>query len=206
MTFVVNGQKLNKPIYKGNILNAIHVWLQNHWTGTANASASIMSQDGAVVATNLVQSPKPLAKDFYNANACTVTDDNGWVRITPDTGNTSTQQGWAYLPCDKSTLAKGDKLVLALECRSDSPNSYRVALINCASNADEAQVYANPGSDGLLVSKQFTYGEFSGNDFTFQTYGAYSLWVRRVVVCTASDWQAMQARGITWFDGDTYTR
>lgn len=175
------------------------------WTGTPNASTSTLSQDGQVVATNLVTSPKPYTKDFYSLTNCTVTDDNGWVRITPDSGNTSPQQGWAYLHLDKSTVAKGDNLVLAFECRSDSPNDYRVAFINCASSvAREASVHANPGSAGLLVSKQFTYGEYYGNDFTFQTFGQYSLWVRNVVVCTAADWSAMQALGIDWFDGDTY--
>ena len=33
-----------------------------------------------------------------------------------------------------------------------------------------------------------------------------SVRVDNVIMCAASDWQAMQSRGVTWFDGDSYTR
>lgn len=68
MPFIINGQKLNKPIYEGVVLNAIHVWLQNHWTGAANASTSTLSQDGTVVATNLAPNAKPVSSGFIGFN------------------------------------------------------------------------------------------------------------------------------------------
>jgi hypothetical protein len=37
------------------------------------------------------------------------------------------------------------------------------------------------------------------------TAGDHVTW-RRIGLYTAADWQAMQARGVTWFDGDSYVR
>ena len=94
MPFIINGQKLNKPIYKGVILNAIHVWLQNHWTGTPNASASTLSQDGTVVATNLLTTPRTLngyAVKWGNPkNVSLQTDDNGDTYLHIVGGSNST--------------------------------------------------------------------------------------------------------------------
>ena len=91
MPFIVNGQILNKPIYKGATLNAIHVWLQNHWTGTPDASTSTLSQDGSVVATNSHKDPNALVK--MGLLNCTATQVGRNWRYTSTDANVSAVWG-----------------------------------------------------------------------------------------------------------------
>ena len=185
MPFIINGQKVNKPIYKGVVLNAMHVWLQNHWTGAADASTSTLSQDGQVVATNLFPNP-----DFnpngsppsMKKNITSSSMSDGILTLTRVSGNNDAYWLWWF-----TGLPAGTSMVSACSMTNGKLNVFT-----------SSWSVLNPGS--------FTVPDNGNVLFAFQPTSDSAATFTRPLLCTASDWKAMQARGVTWFDGTTYTR
>ena len=202
MPFIINGQTLNKPIYEGVVLNAIHVWLQNHWTGTPDASTSTLSQDGQVVATNLLPTTQPGSTNTGNTSI-TQMDDG----FTITTNNTYTGNGDDHNLYPENAVAgvtyhfhaeTADVLTTTLPDLSiwvdysgrggmGVPSTY-------LSSPSVIDMDMTPTYDVGRIS--FKCGMTAGDHVTFRHIGLY----------TAADWQAMQARGITWFNGNSYQR
>ena len=185
MPFIINGQKVNKPIYKGVVLNAMHVWLQNHWTGAANASASTLSQDGAVVATNLFTNPGFNANGSppsIKKNITSSSMSDGILTLTRASGNNDAYWLWwlTGLPAGTSMVA------------------------SCS--ATNGRLYAWTSSWRGLNPSSFTVPDDGVVLLMFQPTSDSAATFTQPLLCTAAGWTAMQARGVTWFDGTTYTR
>lgn len=201
MPFIINGLKLNKPIYEGVVLNAIHVWLQNHWTGTPNASTSTLSQDGKVVATNLILSPLPRAADYYaydifHVGRPTASDQSDGVKITSNGSE------------NPAAIVSGYKLPagsyhLHAELSEVSGTKWLDMMLGFWSYITP---YPSVLSNGIVDYDATLTSDMPPTDLMLKCpTDGYAVW-RHVGLYTAADWQAMQARGVTWFNGDTYVR
>ena len=202
MPFIVNGLKINKPIYEGVFLNAIHVWLQNHWTGTANASTSTLSQDGQVVATNLLPTTRLAGPNTTNTSVTQTADG-----FTITTNTTYTGYG-----DDHAIYLKNMVVGETYHFHAETDDVLTTTLPNASVWVDGFNVYSFSNtylSSPSVIDKDITAiaipyttrvsfkcGMTAGDHVTWRHIGLY----------TASDWQAMQARGIIGFDGYTYTR
>ena len=198
MPFIINGLKLNKPIYGGVVLNAMHVWLQNHWTGTANASSSTLSQDGQVVATNSYTDPNALTKPTLSvlangkwAAANLVADGVHW-RVVIDPSWTMAH----YPQVFNAWRDTGDVAVIAADANADKICVQNGTLISQTGTMAVYRIGASSLGDAGIGFKGFGGSMQSGEGITITGCGVY----------TAADWQAMQARGVAWFDGDSYIR
>ena len=187
MPFVINGQKLNKPIYKGTILNAIHVWLQNHWTGTANASTSTLSQDGRVVATNSHKDPNALRQK--SMLKCTATQVGSHWRYTSTDANESGITNFISSDIPVGTvvyykLSADDDIRTVLE---------RATLLKQNSDGERWWSISTVGYHAIYFVGSGTGGSGVGQSITLERFAQY----------TPQDYAALQARGVTWFDGDS---
>lgn len=202
MPFIINGLKLNKPIYEGVVLNAIHVWLQNHWTGTTNASTSTLSQDGKIIATNLLWTPKP-------ASASTRTS----VTQTPDGFTIKTNTTYTGNGKDHDVYLQNVVVGETYHFHAETDDVLTTTLPDASVWADGFNM---PGgfSNTYLLSPSVIDKDITAVAINYDrrvsfkcgmTAGDHVTW-RHVGLYTAADWQAMQARGIKWFDGDTYVR
>ena len=211
MPLMINGVSYNKPLQDGKILNACHagdhMWLQNHWTGTPNASTSTLSQDGRVVATNLVTSPKPLAAG-WTQSAVTMTDTPDGMTVSAHDGDSDSYATIINIPCNPDTTYH----IAADLARIDGPTWNNGPLF----------AYEIDGQGGILATHVNIGGGGRGilqADFTTTPNTSYinirlyapldvtqeTVW-RHIGLYTAADWQAMQALGVTWFDGDMYQK
>ena len=222
MPLIINSVAYNKAIRNGKILNALHAehhtWLQNHWTGTANASTSILSQDGQVVATNLVTSPKPLAAGWGASAGASLADYAKGMAVvnqkTPDfyTSDIRAQYALVLQPSTKyhvyarladcsaaiASPGKGHSVIMVL---TESAVTTEVGPKNFSFTTEVGPKNFNVGAyDGSFVTGNT--GATTIRLYTGANAGDTAVW-KDVVVCTQSDWAAMQARGITWFDGDS---
>ena len=190
MPFIVNGLKLNKPIYEGVFLNAIHVWLQNHWTGTANTSASILSQDGQVVATNSYTDPNALVqRSLYN---CTATQVGSNWRYTSTSASVSAITG-AIIP----ELPVGTVIYYKISADDGIQTLLQNSTLLKQNNSGERWWSVSAVGDHAI----FLVGNGSGGSGVGQ-----SITLERFAQYTPQDYSALQSFGVTWFDGDTYTR
>ena len=188
MPLMINETPYNKPILNGMRLNAIqatrHTWLQNHWTGTTNASTSTLSQDGVVVATNLETDPACLQSRIHNTSTVSARQnaDGTWEYTTIDGGIS-----WFV------TMAGGHPSVpgMIIFVQWSETNVQQSAV-------EGTLVASGPGWAAFAINEKLYTGIHypAGVSFTLLHIGLY----------TAADWQAMQALGVTWFDGDSYQR
>ena len=165
------------------------------WNGTPNASTSTLSQDGQVVATNLVTDPNALtmAKIGIKVNgawgyANPVADGDHWRVIIDPSWSAAT-----YTNFFNAWRDTGDVVVITADANADkiwvqngtlishtgTMTAYRIG----ASSLGDAGLYFNFNADGLQ----------SGEGVTITGYGVY----------TSAEWNAMQSLGIDWFSGDS---
>ena len=157
------------------------------WTGTANASASILSQDGQVVATNSYTDPNALVqRSLYN---CTATQVGSNWRYTSTSSSVSAITGSIMheLPVGtviyyKISADDGIQTLLQnatlLKQNNSGERWWSVSAV-----ADHAIFFVGNGSGGSGV----------GQSITLEKFAQY----------TPQDYSALQSFGITWFDGDS---
>jgi hypothetical protein len=222
MPFIINGQKLNKPIYKGVVLNAIHVWLQNHWTSTPNASTSTLSQDGTIVATNAAEDPA------ITQTLAAFHGEGSWARspdVTSPSGYswtfTAQKSDWQwlgalYLIGVKGLVSNphpGEKMHVLLYAGSTGLNNGIVIEANIDNGTSWArQPNKLAIAPGPMAWSEATFTMPTDPSIQARLNSYYSIGntgtitIGAVMLLTDTDWQAMQARGVTWFDGDSYVR
>jgi hypothetical protein len=173
--------------------------LTSMWTGAVNASTSTLSQDGNLVATNQATN-----------------------HTSPRLGNssitcTSLQDGFT-LSCGTAYTGNVDNDVLCANLVTGSPYHFHAEFVsaNVSSLPDLAvwSLYFQLPTSVLAGGVQTFDRDFNcGNNtwdwrrFSFKTgksVGDTVTW-RNVGVYSAADWAAMQAIGINWFSGDTYS-
>lgn len=198
MPLMINGVSYNKPILDGGRLNAIHAWMLNHWLGTPNASTSTLSQEGKVVATNLFTDPNALTKSgigvLVNGEwgaASPVADGDHW-RIIIDPSWTSA----LYPGFFNAWRDTGDVVVITTDSNADKIYVQNGTLISHTSTMAVYRIGASSLGDAGIWFRDSGMCLQPGEGITITGYGVY----------TSDDWDAMQALGVTWFDGDMYQK
>lgn len=154
------------------------------WTGTANASASTMSQDGAVVATN----------------SCT--DPNALQRIgtwSPAGSTTAVQRPdghWVYTPSSDVT-----KLAISIPIGSLTQDDYVYCeWLGGMGNGGLENMDTVAKGNGWILGKNTNP---TGNKTLWPKLNGTPITILKVGRYSAADYAAMQALGVNWFDGDT---
>ena len=232
MPLMINGVSYNKPLLDGGRLNAIHaghhMWLQNHWTGTPNASISTLSQDGQVVATNFAFDPSvtQILRDYSGAGQWTRGDDASSPSGSSLTFTCKNLQ-WSWLsglylnPLSSRTsdmIPPGTPLHLRVWCAAQSgdgsTNNISVRLIEFSDDSGR-MVGTKYTTVVLPTSPSWVDVDMTSTASSRRMYklGSFNeipvgstVMIGPVMLCTSEDWQAMQARGVDWFDGDTYQK
>ena len=189
MPFMLNGTAMNKPMLNGAILNCLHggrhVWLQNQWTGPADASTSTLSQDGTVVAKNLFTNPGFDANGSQPAitkNIASGSMSDGVLTLTRVSGSTDAYWQWML-----TGLPAGTPVVAS-----------------CSMTNGKLMAWSS--SWAALVPQSFTVPDDGVVRFAFAPTSDSTATFTRPLLCTAADYAAMQALGVTSFNGYTYTR
>ena len=159
--------------------------LKAAWTGTANASTSTLSQDGAVVATNLVTDPNALQKvGTWSATGSTTAvqrPDGHWV-YTPDSDVKD-----VFIVFDPKLIpAVNDYLYCSWE--GGTGDGY-IPYCDIVAHGDGwclSQYHGDPGNPTIAPG-------LNGTPITLLKVGRYS----------AADYAAMKSLGVNWFDGDS---
>jgi hypothetical protein len=174
--------------------------LSTQWTGDKNASTSTLSQDGKVVATNLFPTPRPASGDTGNTSI-TQTDDG----FTIKTNKTYTGSGDDHNFYPKFVAAGetyhfhaevDDMLTTTLPDISiwiGRWGSGDVSVPNTRLSSPSVIDIDLPSMVGI-DRITFKCGMTAGDHVTWRRLGLY----------TAAEWQAMQALGVDWFDGDSF--
>ena len=209
MPFIVNGLKLNKPIYEGVVLNAIHVWLQNHWTGTANASSSILSDDNGTIATNNSVDPQAKANHtFWTKNTgSAVTDTDGkWIYSIPAFDSVNNKSNAVYItPITRDwTPPIGEDYIFVAQF--DNLVGVSLAEMNFEFSAGTVATGSNWRAVRCKLSANNTVHLALGIDSDSSNPSAKSFKLVNWGVYSITDWQKMQSLGVNWFSGTTYTR
>lgn len=158
--------------------------LKTAWTGTANNSASTLSQGGKVVATNYVTDPDSLRQiGHWNGTGSTT------VVQRPD-------KHWVYTP---SSDANNLSLWIPIVPITQNDYVYCEWLGGTGDGVLENMDTVAKGN-GWILGKNTTLGgdksfwpALNGTPITMLKLGRYS----------AADYEAMQALGVNWFDGDS---
>ena len=202
MPLIINGVPYNKPILNGARLNAVHagyhVWLQNHWTGTANASTSTLSQDGQVVATNLLPITRPVSGDIRNLS---ITQTADGFTITTNTTYPGYGDEHNILPSSYDSGAAHHFHAETDDVLITTYPDYSIYIEGYPS-VDSSKL-ASPSVIDVDIPAGFNIRRFAFK--CGLTVGDHVTW-RRLGLYTAADWAAMRALGVTWFDGDSYQR
>ena len=182
------------------------------WSGTPNASTSTLSQDGAVVATNMF--PNPAVRNtsgFWKAYASTTFLDNGVKVIDNSSGTTQGTGKWVSSPA--ITLSAGtyvlDATILDISAGVKPPSQLgRKMLMVGSGNIGNPTVIAGDNT-AVIGEKTITFTLPSQTDIFIGLAasgggqnGVYTTW-DKVGLCSQSDYAAMQSLGVDWFSGDS---
>jgi hypothetical protein len=162
--------------------------LVSAWLGTADASASTLSKDGSVIATNSFTDPNATIKyDILNGTASSV--DGKW-KYTSSAADVS-----AVYSIFPPSLPVGTVIYYKLS----ADTTIRTTLQNASllgQNEDGERWWS---IDAMGDHAIFFVGSDSGGSGIGQ-----SITLERVGEYTPSDYAAMQELGIGWFSGDSY--
>lgn len=179
--------------------------IASSWTGNKDASTSQLSQDGSVIATNLVTSPKPLAAG-WGQSSVTMTDTPDGLAVSAHDHDADEYAVILNIPCNPDTTYH----IVAELMRLDGPtwiNGPLFAVEWTTTNGIAAVHMAIGGIKQGILQTDFTTQPTATN-ISIRLYAPLyttqqTVW-RHIGLYTAADWSAMQARGITWFDGDSF--
>lgn len=188
------------------------------WTGTPNASASTLSQDGAVIATNAAEDPN------ITQTIRAFSGEGPWVRspdVTSPSGYswtfTAQKNTWQWLG-ELSLIGRkglvsnphpGEKMHVLLYTGSTLPDVVNI----------QVDIYNGTSWTGQPNHLVIAPGPMAWSEATFTMSTDPSVQVRlnsfygigstgtvtigAVMLLTDTDYQALRARGVTWFDGDS---
>jgi hypothetical protein len=181
------------------------------WTGTVNASASTLSQDGAVVATNLFTSPKPTSNLTISNNLRVVASFPSGGMLLNQTSEVLTAYG-AFVQIPLPALTSGVTYHVEadmLPSASVKPptllerkmlmvaNRSRMTLVSGDNTVGSGRRACTFTADGVTSYDLVLFAGDGSGDTSMSV-----LW-KNIIIVSDSDWQAMQALGIYWFDGDS---
>jgi hypothetical protein len=164
--------------------------LTTAWTGTANASASTLSQDGKVIATNIEQKP----------------DRNGWNnRVYRMSGTKQSDGRWKYDFSGDNSSYNWGTFCPPSDNDAIPVGSYIVAIYD-ASGPNVVGAYQ--GVNIITSTQHMFVGQVTATGDHVLSLSGNSSWVilTHYGIYSAAHWAAMQALGINWFSGDTYSK
>jgi len=186
MPLMINSASYNKPLLQGKRLNACHaghyMWLQNHWTDTPNASTSTLSKDGTVVATNLDTNPSNIRSRAVWQSTATQNSDGTWTYALQAGATNGT-----FFCASEGNV--GD--VLRITFKED--------ISSRALGGEGITELSKPDSHTIVGIINVT-----GGPTLNIALGA--LTPLKTIRVTQSDYDAMQALGVDWFDGTMYQK
>lgn len=188
--------------------------LASSWTGNKNASTSQLSQDGSVVATNLVLNPS-----FETGDATNYYFAGNWVKpakvqtFEPQSGNyeMTVYQSATGLNAVTSALGSIPTGQVVAVARINSDGTLSTGTLPTLG----VQV------DGVTINNGITVTPYAWQDvvsivtipdnaknvtWRFACFNPNGTYIRfdNIGLFSLADWQAMQSLGITWFDGDSF--
>lgn len=170
--------------------------LKAAWTGTPNASTSVLSQDGKVVATNLFPTPRLASADMGNTSITQTADG-----FTITTNKTYTGNGDDHSFHPQNAVAGKTH-----HFHAETDDVLTTTL-------PDISIWLGSWGGGLGVPNTYLSSPsvididipstVSIDRITFKcgmTAGDHVTW-RRIGLYAAAEWNAMQALGVDWFDG-----
>lgn len=152
------------------------------WSGTAGESASTLSKDGAVVATNLFPNPgfdMNGSQPTTTKNVTSGSMSDGVLTLTRVSGRNDTYWLWKL-----TGLPAGTPMVSSCSMTNGITQAWSSSW-----GGMDSRSFKVP-DDGVVL---FAFAPTSDSAATFT----------KPLLCTAADWNAMQSLGIDWFSGDS---
>lgn len=168
--------------------------LSSSWVGTANASASTLSKDGTVIATNLSTDPNFVSSGHDTWQTDRTLNSDGTYTFTLSSGKTN---GTFYLTPNIGafTFTPNTQYVIGVWYK---PTSIGIQPLSNATHVDIVKdtthyVFSATSDSSGYISSAIWIGS-----------GQTSITPIKVLAVSQSDYDAMQALGVDWFAGDTY--
>lgn len=162
--------------------------LSSAWVSFPDASASTLSQDGTITATNVVADPNAL-KQYGMTNGTSVQAGNAW-RYTSTSASVSSVYG--IFPSD---VPVGTVIYYKISADDGIRTTLQNATLLKQNNNGERWWTTNSVADHAI----YLVGASSGGSGVGQ-----SITLERFAQYTPTDFAALQSLGIDWFTGDTY--
>jgi hypothetical protein len=162
--------------------------LSSVWTGTADASASTLSQDGAVVATNSFAAPNATMQyEMLNGTSAKVGGKWEYRSIAADVSAI-----YSILPSD---LPVGTVVYYKISADTRIRTTLQNAsLLKQNDDGERWWVIDTVGDHAIFIVGSDSGGSGVGQTVTLERFAQY----------TSSDYATLQSLGIDWFTGDTY--
>lgn len=200
---VVSSDSTGLPVHGGGLV--FDTSPSTRWNGTPNASASTLSQDGAVVATQYMPNPAwqssgtPLTRildgsityRWANVNAFALSP-NGTATYGP-----YAEQKLAGLPA-------GSSMALYMEVGGGDSGTARGNILSVTDSGDNILTQLPILVPNRINTLSFTVPGNGQIILKFRGMLEHTVVFYDMLLCASADWSAMQARGVTWFDGDSY--
>ncbi|MEE8725822.1 MAG: hypothetical protein SOH95_02415 [Bifidobacterium crudilactis] len=168
--------------------------LSSAWTGSPDASASTLSKDGTVIATNLSTDPNFVSSGHGTWQTDRTLNSDGTYTFTLSSGKAN---GTFYLTPNAGAF-------------TFTPNTQYVIGVWYKPTSIGIQPLSNATHVGIV--KDTTHYVFSAtsdssgiiNSAIWIGSGQTSITPIKVLAVSQSDYDAMQSLGVDWFAGDTY--
>jgi hypothetical protein len=162
--------------------------LSSSWAGKADSSASALSENGAVIATNSFTAPNATIR--YDMLNCTALSVDGKWKYTSNAADISAV--YSIIP---SSLPVGTVIYYKLSADTTIRTTLQNAsLLRRNDDGERWWTIDSEGDHAVFIVGNDSGGSGIGQSITLERFGQY----------TPSDYAAMQSLGIGWFSGDTY--
>ena len=184
--------------------------LEASWTGAANASTSILSDAGSVVATQLYTNPNLLTSHLQSFNytggsQLAVLEDSDGVLTIQNTDTTPQNTGAQTVGNVQITLPAGSyHLHGEVMTTGDFPAMGADTALTMWRNVNISKDMVPASNVWTTLDADFTMDGVTSLALPYMKTPANSTtWWRHVGLYNAAGWTAMQALGIDWFSGDS---
>lgn len=160
------------------------------WTGTPNASASTLSQDGAVISTNSFAAPNATTR--YDMLNCTASSVGGHWKYTSSSADVSSVYS-IFSP----SLPVGTIIYYKLSADTTIRTTLQNAtLLKQNSSGERWWSVSVVGDHAIFFVGNGSGGSGVGQSITLERFAQY----------TPQDYSVLQSLGVTWFSGDSQSQ
>lgn len=205
------------------MFNKAEAWEPEHsdgdyecsWEGVHDQSVSILRKHGNLLATNIIQSPKPLAAQWekFDSKAETYEDDpSGLHLVLGKDGETPVTDGYATYRVE-GNIIKGESYELTMLLSANNGHLPKVSFLQYKDSDTSAPIQTDTIFDGTgKTSTKLTPVAYDVDMDPDTDYGVLvfeqsdhvcDFLISNVWLGTFLDWRSMLNHNIRWFDGDT---